>query len=116
MPRSVPHKARNQRRKDLARSTKGFRGSRRKLYKTMKQTADKANMYAYRDRRNKKRELRRLWITRISAACKVLGGSYSSFIHGLKEQNIILDRKVLAHIAATDSETFAEIYKQANGS
>jgi large subunit ribosomal protein L20 len=113
MPRSTPHKARMKRRKKLSQQSKGFRGSKSKLYKSMKEAVARSLSYAYRDRRNKKRDLRRLWIVRISAACKQLGGSYSTFIDSLKKQNIILDRKILAQIAAEDTETFNAIYKKA---
>ena len=115
MPRSTPHKARMKRRKKLAQQTKGFRGAKSKLYKSMKEAVARSLMYSYRDRRNKKRDLRRLWIVRISAACKQAGGSYSTFISSLKKNNIILDRKVLAQIAAEDTQTFNEIFKKAVG-
>ncbi|MCK5266713.1 MAG: 50S ribosomal protein L20 [Spirochaetes bacterium] len=114
MPRSVPHKARNKRKKKLMRAAKGFRGGKSKLYKTVKESVARALMYAYRDRRNKKRDIRGLWIIRINAGCKMLGGSYSRFIAGLKKNNIILDRKILAHIAATDFDTFKNIFEAAS--
>ena len=113
MPRSVPHKARVKRKKKLTQQTRGYRGAKGKLYKSMKEAVARSEMYAYRDRRNKKRDLRRLWITRISAACKQAGGSYGTFISNLKKQNIILDRKVLADIAARDEEAFKAIFDKA---
>lgn len=113
MARSTPHKARNKRRKKLARMTKGYRGSKSKLYKSMKEAAARALMYAYRDRRQRKRDMRGLWIVRINAACRMLGGSYSRFIYGLRKNNISLNRKMLAHIAATDFDAFRKIYEQA---
>jgi len=113
MSRSIPHKARTKRKKKLARAAKGFRGGKSKLYKVMRQAVNRSLMYAYRDRHNKKRDLRSLWIIRINAACRMLGGSYSRFINGLKKNGIILDRKILAQIAAADFDTFKAIFEQA---
>jgi large subunit ribosomal protein L20 len=75
----------------------------------------KSLWYTYRDRRNRKRDFRRLWITRINAASRMNGMSYSRFIHGLKEANIELDRKILADLAVHDQETFAQVVKAAKG-
>ena len=86
--------------------TKGFRGEAHSNYKRAKEALMKADAYAYRDRRNRKRDFRRLWITRINAAARESGMSYSQFIHGLALANITLDRKVLADIAVRDPETF----------
>ena len=97
--------ARKKRRATLER-TKGFRGQASKSYKRAKEALLKADSYAYRDRRNKKRDFRRLWIVRINAAARQEGMSYSQFMHGLKEAGIELDRKVLADIAVRDPETF----------
>ena len=97
--------ARKKRRATLER-TKGFRGEAHSSYKRAKEALLKADSYAYRDRRNKKRDFRRLWITRINAAARAEGMSYGTFIHGLALAGIELDRKVLAHIAVRDPETF----------
>jgi large subunit ribosomal protein L20 len=97
--------ARKKRREVLDR-TKGYRGEANHNYKRAKEAVIKAETYAYRDRRNRKRDFRRLWITRISAAAKLNGMSYSQFMHGLKLAGVELDRKVLADIAVRDPETF----------
>jgi large subunit ribosomal protein L20 len=97
--------ARKKRRAVLERA-KGYRGQRHSSYKQAKETLLKADTYAYRDRRNKKREFRRLWITRINAAARQEGMSYGTFMHGLKLAGVELDRKVLADIAVNDKETF----------
>ena len=86
--------------------TKGYRGEANHNYKRAKEALIKAETYAYRDRRNRKRDFRRLWITRIGAAAKLNGMSYSTFMHGLKLAGVELDRKVLADIAVRDPETF----------
>jgi large subunit ribosomal protein L20 len=97
--------ARKKRREVLDR-TKGYRGEANHNYKRAKEALLKAETYAYRDRRNRKRDFRRLWITRINAAAKLNGMSYSQFMHGLKLAGVELDRKVLADIAVRDPETF----------
>ena len=97
--------ARKKRRATLA-LTKGFRGEANSNYKRAKEALMKADSYAYRDRRNRKRDFRRLWITRINAAARENGMSYSQFIHGIAAAGIELDRKVLADIAVRDPETF----------
>jgi large subunit ribosomal protein L20 len=97
--------ARKKRREVLER-TKGYRGEANHNYKRAKEALLKAETYAYRDRRNRKRDFRRLWITRINAAAKLNGLSYSQFMHGLKLAGVELDRKVLADIAVRDPETF----------
>ena len=97
--------ARKKRRATLER-TKGFRGQAHSSYKRAKEALIKADTYAYRDRRNKKRDFRRLWITRINAAARREGLSYSQFMHGLKLAEIEVDRKVLADIAVRDADTF----------
>jgi large subunit ribosomal protein L20 len=86
--------------------TKGFRGEAHSNYKRAKEALMKADAYAYRDRRNRKRDFRRLWITRINAAARENGMSYSQLIHGLQLAEVELDRKVLADIAVRDPETF----------
>jgi large subunit ribosomal protein L20 len=97
--------AKKKRRATLER-TKGYRGQAHSSYKRAKEALLKADTYAYRDRRNKKREFRRLWIQRINAAARREGMTYGSFMHGLKLAGIELDRKVLADIAVRDPETF----------
>lgn len=86
--------------------TKGFRGEAHSNYKRAKEALIKADSYAYRDRRNRKRDFRRLWISRINAAARQNGMTYSQFMHGLKLAGIELDRKVLADVAVRDAETF----------
>jgi large subunit ribosomal protein L20 len=97
--------AKKKRRATLER-TKGYRGQAKSSYKRAKEALLKADSYAYRDRRNKKRDFRRLWIQRINAAARQEGMSYSTFMHGLKLAGVELDRKVLADIAVRDPETF----------
>lgn len=101
-------KARRRRKKVLSLA-KGFRGGRSKLFRTAADSVDKALMYAYRDRRQRKRDFRRLWIARINAAARMNDLSYSKFIHGLKKAGVELDRKVLAELAVSDPSTFAQI-------
>jgi large subunit ribosomal protein L20 len=104
--------ARKKRRATLER-TKGFRGQAHSSYKRAKEALIKADTYAYRDRRNRKRDFRRLWIVRINAAARQEGMSYSQFMHGLKAAGIELDRKVLADIAVRDPETFRRFAEKA---
>ena len=106
--------ARKKRRATLERA-KGFRGEAHSSYKRAKEAVMKADSYAYRDRRNRKRDFRRLWITRINAAARQNGMSYGAFIHGLKLAGIELDRKVLADIAMHEGEAFKAIIAQAKG-
>lgn len=101
-------KARKRRNKVL-KLAKGYRGGRSKLYRTAAGALDKALMYAYRDRRARKRDFRRLWITRINAAARMNNLSYSKFINGLKLAGIQLDRKVLAELAISDPSGFAHV-------
>ena len=109
MPRVKRGTVRRANRKKLAKITKGFFLTKSKLYRSMKEAADKAGRYAYRDRRRKKRDFRRLWIIRISAAVRAHDLTYSQFIHGLKALAIELDRKVLAEMAVKDQLAFAEL-------
>jgi large subunit ribosomal protein L20 len=97
--------ARKKRRATLAMA-KGYRGDASRHYRVAKEAVLKADQYRYRDRRNRKRDFRRLWITRINAAARQNGMSYGTFMHGLKLAGIELDRKVLADIAVRDAETF----------
>ena len=108
--------ARKKRRATLA-LTKGLRGEAHSSYKRAKEALLKADAYAYRDRRNRKRDFRRLWITRINAAARQQGMSYSQFMHGLSAAGIELDRKVLADLAVRDEEAFrrfAELAREAS--
>ena len=98
--------ARRQANKRLLKRASGYVGGRRKLLRTAKETLVRAGVFAYRDRRVKKREFRRLWITRISAACEQHGLRYSQFIHGLNKANISLDRKQLSEMAINDPAGF----------
>jgi len=97
--------ARKKRRETLAMA-KGFRGDASRRYRKAKEAVLKADQYRYRDRRNRKRDFRRLWIQRINAAARINGLSYSQFMHGLKEAGVELDRKVLADMAVHDADTF----------
>ncbi|KPJ77003.1 MAG: 50S ribosomal protein L20 [Deltaproteobacteria bacterium SG8_13] len=105
-------KARKRRQKVL-KLAKGYRGGRSKLYRTAADSVDKALMYAYRDRRRRKRDFRQLWIARINAAARLNELSYSRFMHGLKLAGVELDRKVLAELAISDPPGFAQIAKLA---
>ncbi len=105
-------KARRRRNKVL-KLAKGYRGGRSKLYRTAADAVDKALMYAYRDRRVKKREFKKLWIIRINAAARMNSLSYSKFMHGLKAAGIALDRKILADLAVSDPAAFSQIASKA---
>ena len=104
--------ARKKRRSTLERA-QGFRGEAHSSYKRAKEAVMKADAYAYRDRRNRKRDFRRLWITRINAAARLNGMTYATFMHGLKLAEIELDRKVLADIAVRDPEAFRRFVESA---
>ena len=108
------YKARH-RRKKVLKLAKGHRGARSKLYRTAADSVDKALRYAYRDRRVRKRDFRRLWIIRINAAARMNDISYSKFMRGLKLLNIELDRKALADIAVSDPSGFSKIAAMAAG-
>jgi large subunit ribosomal protein L20 len=113
MPRARSNVTRLKRKKQVMEAAKGAYGGRSKLWKAAKETVERGWRYAYRDRRNKKRDFRRLWIVRINAAARQEGLSYSQFMHGLKEAGIELDRKVLADIAVRDPETFRRFAEKA---
>ena len=113
MPRvtkSVTAKARH---KKVLSATKGHYGARSRLYKTAKQSNIKSLQYAFRDRKNRKREFRSLWIARINAGSRALGVSYSVLLNGLSKSNILLDRKILSDLAINDASTFEKIVKSA---
>ncbi len=102
------------RRKKILKLARGYRGGRSKLYRTAADAVDKALMYAYRDRRVRKRDFRRLWIARINAAVRLHNLSYSKFMHGLKLAEVNLDRKVLADLAISDPSGFAKVAELAS--
>ena len=109
MPRVTKAKIAKKRHQKILKSTKGHYGARSRLYKTAKQSNIKALQYAFRDRKNRKRNFRNLWIARINAASRDLGVPYSVFINSLNKNNIILNRKILADIAINDKDAFAKV-------
>ena len=109
MPRTVNNVAHKKRKKKYLKAAKGYVGGRSKLYRTARQAVEKGWLYAYRDRRTKKREFRRLWIIRINAAARMHDLTYSKLINGLKKAEVDIDRKILAHLAFHDMEAFAKI-------
>jgi large subunit ribosomal protein L20 len=114
MPRSVNAVASRRRRKKILKAAKGYFGARSKVYTVAKNAVEKGLQYAYRDRRNKKRAFRRLWIARINAGARLNGTTYSRLMHGLSQKNIALNRKVLADMAMNHPETFSQIVQSAN--
>ena len=112
MPRAKGGPKTRQRRKARIKMAKGYYGAKSKLFRTATEAVDKSLLYAYRDRRNKKRAFRRLWITRISAAAKLNGLTYSRLMDGLKKAGIALNRKILAEIAAHDPAGFTQIVQK----
>jgi len=115
MPRVKRGTVRRAKRKKLARLTKGYFLTKSKLYRSMKEAADRAGRFAYRDRKRRKRDFRRLWITRIGAAARLNQLTYSQFIFGLKKLGIVLDRKMLSEMAALDSAAFSELAGKVRG-
>jgi large subunit ribosomal protein L20 len=113
MPRAKGGSKTRQRRKKVLKKAKGYVGGRHRLYRTAAETVLRAGVFAYRDRRQKKRRARGLWIIRINAACRQAGLSYSAFMHGLKKAGILLDRKVLAELAVADPTGFAKLVETA---
>ncbi|KFZ31991.1 50S ribosomal protein L20 [Pseudidiomarina salinarum] len=111
--RGVTARARH---KKVLKQAKGYYGARSRVYRVAKQAVIKAGQYAYRDRRNKKRQFRQLWIVRINAAARQNGLSYSRFINGLKKASVEIDRKILADIAVHDQKGFAALVEKAKGS
>lgn len=109
MPRVKGGTVTRKRRKKVLKLARGYYGSKRTLFKTAKQQVMKSLMYAYRDRRQKKRDFRKLWITRINAAARINGLSYSNLIHGLKNAGIEVNRKMLADMAVNDKTGFADL-------
>jgi large subunit ribosomal protein L20 len=103
------------RHKKVLKLTQGQKGTKHALYRRANEAMLKSLWYAYRDRRNRKRDFRRLWITRINAAARLNGLSYSRFMHGLGKAGVEIDRKILADLAVKDSETFARLVEVAKG-
>ena len=113
MPRTTKSVTAKAKHKKVISATKGHYGARSRLFKTAKQSDIKSMQYAFRDRKNKKRSFRSLWISRINAGARELGVSYSVLTNSLIKKDIILDRKILSDIAITDSSTFEKIVKTA---
>ena len=116
MPRVKRGVQAHARHKKVLKEAKGYYGARSKVFRVAKQAVVKAGQYAYRDRRQRKRQFRTLWIARINAAAREHGLSYSQFINGLKKASIEIDRKVLADIAVFEKEAFAQLAEQAKAS
>lgn len=116
MPRTTGAPARRQRKKKVLKAAKGYFGGRKNLYRTAKDAVEKGWEHAYRDRKKKKRNFRRLWITRINAAAREHDLSYSRFMNGLKTAGIDLDRKALADLAVREPQAFAALAEQAKAS
>jgi large subunit ribosomal protein L20 len=115
MPRAKGGTKTRARHKKRLKLAKGYYGAKSKLFRTATEAVDRAQVYAYRDRRNKKRDFRRLWITRITAACKAHSMLYSRFINALKKAGIELDRKVLSDMAIQDPAGFTKLIETAKG-
>tara|TARA_R110002124_G_scaffold286310_1_gene466848 strand:- start:31637 stop:31984 length:348 start_codon:yes stop_codon:yes gene_type:complete len=113
MPRSSNLVASRRRRRKILSQAKGYWGKRKNVYTIAKNAVEKGLQYQYRDRKNRKRTFRRLWIVRINAAARINGISYSKLIHAMKEKNMQINRKVLADLAIHDADTFAAIVKEA---
>jgi len=109
MPRTSYGAARARQKRRLRTETKGYRASRSKLTRTMMPAVTRAGQYAYRDRRNRKRDFRSLWITRITAACRARGISYSRLMFGLKRASVSLNRKMLSELAIADAAAFDKV-------
>ena len=109
MPRANSSVPRHRRHRKIIKQAKGYYGARSRTFKSAKDAVIKAGLYAYRDRRQRKRQFRRLWITRINAACRLNGMPYSAFINALNVKGIILNRKVLADMAVRDPQAFTDL-------
>ncbi len=109
MPRATNNPASRRRRKKVLKQAKGFFQGRRKLYRQAKETVIRGLAFAFRDRKARKRQFRRLWTVRINAACREHGISYSRFMEGLKKHKVMLDRKVLADLAVKDAKAFKNL-------
>ncbi|MEW6608232.1 MAG: 50S ribosomal protein L20 [bacterium] len=113
MPRAATNVATRRRKNKIRKLTKGYWGARHRWYKLAKEAVIRAGVYAYRDRKARKREFRQLWIIRINAAVREYGLSYSKFINGLKKANAQLDRKMLSDLAVNDKNAFAKLVQLA---
>ena len=113
MPRTKHSVASKSRKKKVLKQAKGYWGGRSRLFRTAREAVNRAQTYAYRDRRNKKRDFRRLWIARINAAARLNGLSYSQLIHGLNGAGIEINRKILADLAVRDPAAFSALAEQA---
>jgi large subunit ribosomal protein L20 len=113
MPRSSNNVARLKRKRRILNQAKGYFGRRKNIYKTAKEAVERAHRYAYRDRKNRKRDFRRLWIIRINAGARLHGLSYSRFMNGLKLAGVEINRKVLADLAITDPNAFGQLAEAA---
>ena len=109
MPRANSSVPRHRRHRKIVKQAKGYFGARSRTFKSAKDAVIKAGLYAYRDRRQRKRQFRRLWITRINAACRLNGMPYSAFINALDVKGIILNRKILADMAVRDPQSFTDL-------
>ena len=112
MPKAQNHQATRRRHQRTLRRAKGYFGNKSRLYRYAKDAVDRAGVYAYRDRRKRKSEFRKLWIVRINAACRAEGISYSRFINGLSKAGVDMDRRVLADLAVRDAEAFRALVNQ----
>lgn len=112
MPRVKRGSRKKERRAKILKLAKGYWGARSRIHRTAKEAVERALLYAYRDRRTRKRDLRRLWIIRIKAAAEANGLSYNRFIHGLRKLNVDLDRKILADLAVHSPQTFLRIVQK----
>ena len=113
MPRSTVSVASRRRRKKVLKQARGYFGARSRLFRTAREAVNRAQAYAYRDRRRRKRDFRRLWISRINAAARLNGVSYSQLIHGLTKADIAVNRKMLADLAVRDPGAFTAVVEQA---
>ena len=113
MPRVNHAVATKKRKKKVLKQSKGYWGARSRLFRTAREAVDRAQVYAYRDRRQRKRDFRRLWIVRINAAARRNGMSYSQLVHGLDQAGVTINRKVLADLAVRDAAAFTAVVEQA---
>jgi len=113
MPRAVSGQVKHKRTKKILKNAKGYRGARSKLYRTAKEAVMKSGQYAYRDRKARKRDFRKLWIARINARARQAGLSYSTFIHGLGQAGVTINRKYLSDIAVNDDAAFDKLVELA---
>lgn len=113
MPRAKNSVASRRRRKKVIKLARGYWGARSRLFRTAREAVDRAQVYAYRDRRRRKRDFRRLWIARINAAARLNGVTYSQLINGLDRAGIEINRKILADLAVNDEAAFSAVAKQA---